>query len=244
MISRVCNAPGVQETPFEAPPGQEESLDRMADAVRYNAWLFGRAEPFLGARTLDLGAGVGTFTELLAERGEVVALEPDREFIPVLERRFAEQPRVTVVNGDVSMLPTLGRFDSVLCFNVIEHIPDDRAAFRAIADVLRPGGHALVLVPAHQALFGEIDRSVGHERRYGRRLVLERLRTAGLAPVVVRYVNPVGAVGWFMSARVLRRNQVPEGPLKIYDSLVPVLRSLDRLRLPFGLSVWAVGRKA
>jgi hypothetical protein len=55
----------------------------------------------------------------------------------------------------------------------------------------------------------------------------------------VRYVNPLGALGWFVSARVLRRTYVPTGPLRLYDRLVPTLRLLDRLRLPLGLSVWA-----
>ncbi len=215
----------------------------MADAQNYNEWLFRRARPLLGARALDFGAGLGTFTELIAKEAEVVAVEPDADYIPRLHARFDANPRVSIVLGDESALDELGAFDSVVCLNVLEHIRDDGAVFRRFADRLRPGGHLLVLVPAHQALYGAVDESVGHERRYNRRLLRGRLLGAGFEPVELRYVNPVGAAGWLVSSRLLRRDQVPAGPLKLYDALVPVLRPLDRLPLPFGLSLWAVGRK-
>ena len=216
----------------------------MAEARNYNDWLFRRASPYLGARVLDFGAGVGTFTDLIARRAEVVAVEPDGEFIPRLRARFESNPRVTVVHGDDGELEPLGTFDSVVCLNVLEHIRADEAVLGRFAGCLAPGGHVLVLVPAHQALFGAVDRSVGHERRYNRRLLRSRLHGVGLEPVELRYVNPVGAAGWLVSSRMLGRNQVPTGPLRLYDALVPILRPLDRLPLPFGLSLWAVARKA
>jgi SAM-dependent methyltransferase len=229
-----------------APSGQEESLDRMAGAANYNAWLLDRAQPFIGQRVLDFGAGIGTFTAALAERAEVVAVEPDPEFAPRLRERFAHNARVTVVQGDADWLAgddAHDSFDTVLCLNVLEHIQDDAAVLRGFHDSLSPGGHLLLLVPAHRSLFGEIDRSVGHERRYSRGSLRHLLERTGLEPIELRYVNPLGAVGWFVASRLLRRDQVPEGPLHAYDQLVPMLRRLDRLHLPFGLSLWAVARR-
>jgi SAM-dependent methyltransferase len=235
--------PGSSEFEFVAPPGQEESLDRMAEAANYNEWLYKRATPYLGDRVLDFGAGVGTFTALMAERAQVVAVEPDTAFIPKLRERFAGSERVEVVAGDDTLVESLGEFSSIVCLNVLEHIPNDLGTLRHFRASLRPDGYLLLLVPAHRALFGEIDRSVGHERRYDRPLLRSRLATVGLEPVDLRYVNPVGALGWLVSSRILRRPQVPTGPLRFYDALVPLLRPLDRLRLPFGLSLWAVARK-
>jgi SAM-dependent methyltransferase len=234
-------------TSFHVPPGQEESLDRMADADNYNGWLLERAAPYIGRSILDFGAGIGTFTETLASSGaEVVAIEPDPQFIPRLRERFAGSDRVTVVEADAGWLEgdaAHDRFDTVLCLNVIEHIADDAAVLRGLRDSLLPGGHLLLLVPAHQLLFGATDRSVGHERRYSRAPLRALLEQTGLTPVEVRYVNPVGALGWLVSSRVLRREQVPAGPLRAYDRLVPAFQRLDRLELPFGLSVWAVARR-
>jgi len=236
----------VRDREFIVPPGQSTAQHRMETADHYNAWLLDRGRRYLGARVLDVGAGLGTFVELLPPGTEVVALEPDAEFADAMRSRFAERPKVRVAEIGVEQLAedeSLGLFDTIVCFNVLEHLPDDGGALGALRARLVPGGHLLVVVPAHERLFGEIDREVGHERRYSRELLRARLEAADFDILEMRHVNPVGALGWFGASVVLRRRAVPAGPLAIYDRFVPVLRALDRARLPFGLSVWAVARR-
>jgi len=219
----------------------------MAAADNYNEWLVARAKPFVGSRVLDFGAGTGTFTAALTARADVVAIEPDPTFASRLRKRFADNARVAVVEADAAWLAgdgPRGAFDTVLCLNVLEHIGDDALVLRSFHDCLVPGGHLLLLVPAHRRLYGKIDRSVGHERRYSRGPLRRLVEEAGLEPVEIRYVNPFGAVGWLVASRVFRRDQVPTGPLRAYDRLIPVLRRLDHLHLPFGLSLWTVARRA
>jgi SAM-dependent methyltransferase len=216
------------------------SLDRMAEADRYNAWLLDRARPYLGGRVLEVGAGIGTFTEQLADGREVVAVEPDPALVPHLRRNA---PSATVVAGEADAAPP-GPFDSIVCFNVLEHIPDDAAALAAFRERLRPGGHLLLLVPSHPFLYGPIDRAFAHERRYAMRPLRARLEGAGFGVTELRRVNPVGALGWLVAGRILRRSEIPGGPLRAFDRLVPVLRLLDRMKLPLGLSLWAVAVRA
>jgi SAM-dependent methyltransferase len=225
----------------EFPEVQGAVLERMEEARNYNRWLFARCEPYMGRRVLDAGAGIGTFTELAAPGREVVALEPDPELAPVLRRRMEALQNVTVVEGTAEQVD--GEFDSVVCMNVLEHIPDDEAALRRFHDVLRPGGRLLLLVPAHPALYGGIDRAVAHERRYAKVGLREKLVGAGFGVERLRYVNPLGALGWLVSSRLRNREQVPEGPLLLYDRLVPILRQLDRVDVGVGLSLWAVARR-
>lgn len=213
----------------------------------YNAWLLERARPYLGSRVLDLGAGTGTFTDLLSEGRElVVAAEPDPGFVATLEERFRRRPNVVVRALDAGELRPEAvpkPIESVICFNVLEHIRADAEAVRRIREVLVPGGQLLVLVPAHRALFGALDRALGHERRYDKESLRRLLEQAGFEVEVLRLVNPAGALGWLISSRLLGREQIPHGPLRLYDRLVPLLRLLDRVELPLGLSVWAVGRR-
>lgn len=235
------------ETLARLPDGQGETLRRMEEADAYNAWLLERAEPYLGRRVLDIGAGIGTFSERLATRSErVVALERDPEFLPLLRHRLARFPNVDVLDTDAtaldpSTLPT--SLDTIVCFNVLEHIREDAEALRALHACLEPGGHLLLLVPAHPLLFGETDRMLEHERRYQKEPLRRLLRAAGFRIEELRHVNPLGALGWLISARVLRRRDIPAGPLRAFNKLVPVIRVLDAMRLPFGLSLWAVCRR-
>jgi SAM-dependent methyltransferase len=215
----------------------------MESAERYNAWLFSRARPHLGPRVLDVGAGIGTFTAFLAQTAnEVVAVEPDAEEASLLRGRFPGAPNVTVVHGTAADAD--GMFDAALCFNVLEHVPDDVGALRAVHDRLKPGGRLVVLVPAHPALYGAVDRAVDHVRRYDRATLRRSLGDADFGVIELRHVNPVGAAGWLVSSKLLRRDEIPTGPLALYDRLVPVFRALDALRLPFGLSLWAVATRS
>jgi SAM-dependent methyltransferase len=227
--------------------GPHETLRRMAAAANYNAWLLERSRPYLGQRVLDIGAGVGTLTDALSSLCDsVVAAEPDPVLVQALEERFASALNVTVVEADAA---SIGRaevprpFDSIVCFNVLEHIPDDVGAVEVFRSELRPGGRLLLLVPAHPFLFGSLDRMLEHERRYAKPNLEELLAQCGFAIDVLQYVNPVGALGWLVSGRIMRRQQIPEGPLRLFDRFVPVLQSLDRVHLPFGLSLWAAARR-
>jgi SAM-dependent methyltransferase len=227
-------------------PSHDDVLTGLADARNYNQWLFGRGASHLGRRVLDVGAGIGTFTALAVEAGaSVVALEPDGPFARHLRERFADAD-VHVREADVrgaDLDEQLGTFDSIICFNVLEHVDDDVATLARFRDLLAPGGHLLLLVPAHEWLASPFDREVGHERRYRRDELAVRLAAGGLSVEDVRYVNPIGALGWLVSMRLGRRHDLPYGQLRVFDRLVPALRPLDRLPLPFGQSVWAVAQR-
>jgi SAM-dependent methyltransferase len=227
-------------------PNLDEPLEVTQEARNYNGWLYGRARPYLGRRVLDLGAGIGTFTTLASEDGrEVLALEPHAPYAELLRHGVGRRPNVDVANATAEELLAASTepFDSAICFNVLEHIPDDASTLRAAHDLLVPGGHLLLLVPAHPRLYGDVDRRIGHVRRYRRAPLARLLQSVGFETIVVRYVNPVGALGWLVTFRLRSPERWPRNRHHAFDALVPALRHLDRLPLPVGLSVWAVARR-
>ena len=213
-------------------------------APRYNEWLLERIRPFLGTDVLEIGAGIGTFTLMLAQAPNVrrvLALEPDKHLAGTLVERTKGVGNVEVLEKPVEQLtPELAgdAVDSVVCLNVLEHIQDDRTALVRMAQCLRPGGSLFLLSPAHALLFGEVDRAVHHQRRYSKAALALLLRDTGFVVETIRYVNPVGALGWLVSSRLLKVRDIPSSSLRIYEHLVPVLKFVDRVPMPFGLSVW------
>jgi SAM-dependent methyltransferase len=222
-----------------------QTLDQMTQAHNYNRWLFERVQDAVGDRVLEIGSGTGTMTEFLLDRELVLGLEVVPEYVDDLRVRFRRHSNVRIEAIDITSTDfdfASLRLDSAVSFNVFEHIPDDVAAMRHVYHALCPGGRLGLLVPAHQALYGPFDELIGHQRRYGKRELSEKLRSVGFHVDRVTYSNPVGALGWLVNVRVLRQHQLKA--VRAYDSLVPLMAAAERLvRPPFGLSVVAIAHK-
>lgn len=227
-------------------PGRK-TLQRMESLRRYNTWLWDKMEPYVGQRILEVGAGTGTMTRHLLGRELVVATDVQPEYVEVLRRTFERHAHVRVCTLDLGADPfpaSVGAgFDTVLCLNVLEHVEGDLDALRRIHNVLDRNGRLVLIVPALQRLYGEIDRAIGHFRRYERAELIQKLQTAGFTVEHVSAFNVLGALGWCVNARLLRRQAVPRLQARIHDLLVPALRVEDRFDLPWGLSLLAIGSR-
>lgn len=228
-----------------------DDLRRMAEAHNYPRWLVGLAAPYLPprARLLEIGGGVGSITEhLLNEGHQVTAVDKNPFCAAYLRHRFHRRDDVEVVEGDFLDVraPALdpASFDAAVCVNVLEHVADDVRLLDRAADLLRPGGILFLVVPAHPALFGSIDESLGHVRRYDRSDLLSK--TEGRFETVrCAYLNSIGAAAWWWNNRVVRANRQSILQIWIFDRLVvPWLSRCERAASPpFGQSVWYVGRR-
>jgi SAM-dependent methyltransferase len=222
----------------------EGTLDSLDGAENYAAWIFGLIEPHLGPEVVEVGAGHGTFTRILAQKvAEVVALDLSQRCVDVLLERFSDDPHVEVLHGEIDVARARAPFDAALLVNVLEHVEDDDGALRELFGLLKPGGRLILWVPAFAFLYSDFDRKIGHYRRYRQAELRAKLERAGFAVADIRYVNAVGALAWLVLARLLRRTPTTGAPVQLFDSyLVPPLRRIeDRFRAPFGQSVFAVG---
>src|SRR5262249_36053402 len=143
-----------------------------------------RLKPFLGRRILEAGLGLGTFTARLSERADsFVGVDVDQGFVEAARRRFSGRPRLEFFQADLEAGPPAafgGRgFDTAVCMNVLEHIRDDAATLKTLYSLLEPGGRLVLTVPQYPWLYGSLDRSLGHYRRYDRRALERLLREAG-----------------------------------------------------------------
>jgi SAM-dependent methyltransferase len=226
--------------------GQElDSLDGMRN---YHAWIARRFAPYLGARIIEAGAGIGTFAEHLlaaAPDAHLTLVEPAENNYPHLRARFAGRPRVRTVQGYLEEAGEDGCADAVVAVNVMEHVRDDDGFLHTAHRLLAPGGHALIFVPALPALYGTLDEAFEHFRRYTKPVLTERLRTAGFNPLRVQYTNLPGIAAWWLSGKVLRRRTVTARDAQLYDRwVVPWIRSLERVWTPpLGQSLVAVARR-
>jgi SAM-dependent methyltransferase len=209
--------------------------------------MFDRLRRWIGRRVLEIGSGIGNLSAFLVGADRLVLTDTREEYLDRLRQRFAGHPNVAV---ERLYLPNEHgalagqRFDTIICLNVLEHVDDDSGSLIAMRGMLAPSGRLVLLVPALPALYGTMDRALGHHRRYTRAGLTGLLRTTGFTPAHIEYFNLAGVPGWWLAGRVLRREVIPVRSLKLYDALVPLFR-LERL-LPWrvGQSLIAVGAAA
>lgn len=220
--------------------------ERMDHARRYFEWQFAMAEKHLGSRVLEVGCGLGNFTQHLTNRDFVAGIDVEPRCIEKHRQRFAENSKISSFAMDVlsPKFTELARFNpaSIACLNVLEHIQDDRLALAHMNAVLPRGGTVVLIVPAFSALYGPIDQLLGHYRRYSKKSLAQVAGSVGFECRILRYINSVGFFGWWLNARVLKRTEQSTAQIKLFDSaIVPVLCRVERwIEPPIGQSVFAV----
>jgi len=225
-------------------PGRE--METMSIAVNYHRWIVDEFEPYLGAAIAEVGAGSGSVSVLLLEKRieRLLAFEPSHNIYPLLERALSSDGRATTINDVFNPGYTPDGVDSVVYINVLEHVEDDRAELGKARDALRPNGHVLVFVPALSCLYSDLDRRIGHLRRYRKSKLEALVRQAGFAVVKARYFDMAGVVPWYVNFVLLRRS-LGTGSVSLYDKLaVPLIRAIERaVPPPLGKNVLLVGRR-
>jgi ubiquinone/menaquinone biosynthesis C-methylase UbiE len=210
--------------------------------------VLARFENRPGLRILDIGFGTGAMLTFLSRYGAVVGMDMSQEAIHFARTR-CDRPMLV---GDVLRVPLrAASVDLVTAFDIIEHVDDDDDALAELARICRPGGHALLTVPAFQFLWGNQDVISHHRRRYTLRQLRERMQAAGFRISTLSYFNAVlfPAVAAIRVARRLRGGS--KGPIRsdftmtrpgrVNDLLTRIFAAegalLTRWRLPVGVSL-------
>jgi glycosyltransferase involved in cell wall biosynthesis len=223
-------------------------LNNLTGTPQYLSWLARTVRPYLGDAVLEVNAGIGNLSgRLMARRILYVAAEKDPLHLHALRNRFLRTPNVVVQRIDPEVPEDLASmeacFDTVLCLNVLEYLDDPAAVLRSLSATLKPGGRVVALMPHSPALFGSLDRSMGHKRRYSAVAARQLLEGEGFVVERVADFNKAGAPTWWIFGRVAGRRRINKLVLKIFDKTVWIWRRLDGLMPWPGLSLIVAGRK-
>jgi glycosyltransferase involved in cell wall biosynthesis len=224
----------------------QDAFETMPISPRISAWSLSQFEWALGDRVLEAGFGAGNFTRHLLDRPTLTLVDSDAYYVRLIDRRWGHLRNVQVLNGDLTDQDLYrkldGPYDSVMCINVVEHLDNPSAAVTGFKEVLSSGGHAVILVPAHQWLFSDVDKAIGHRRRYEANRLRALIETAGLEVVTLQQFNRLALVGWLFN-KITGATGLRSWQMRLFGLLLPIARLVERVKPLPGLSLIAIARK-
>ena len=185
----------------------------------------------------EVGCGTGFVLAGLESHRPDLNLTGVEYYPAALPHAAARLARTRLMEGDIGDLPFREEFDVVGCFDVLEHISDDRLALANLAAALRPGGRLIITVPQHPRLWSVADDLGHHRRRYTRRELLVKVADAGLAcRRVTSFVTLLLPAMW-LNRRAARRPDDAIAEL----TLSPASNAVGRLLLGIERRIVAAG---
>jgi ubiquinone/menaquinone biosynthesis C-methylase UbiE len=223
---------------------QSDVLEGLATAVNRRRWFVELAVPYLGDHPIEVGSGLGDYAlEWAPHFQRFTATEADPDRLLLLKERLEGHDSIEVRE---LLLPTeeRGTYTGAVSYNVLEHIEDHVGALRSMAQLVKPGGRIVLIVPAFMFAMSPVDIATGHVRRYTKKSMRAAMTEAGLTIEKLKYANALGLIGYYAATSVFKLTP-KEGPMvKFYDRFVlPVTKFAESVvRPPFGQSVFVVAR--
>jgi glycosyltransferase involved in cell wall biosynthesis len=222
------------------------TLHILRFAKNFNKWTAELIKPFVGQRVLEIGAGIGNLSSQLLPRDYYLISDINDGYLKYHFHQkhfypFVDIKRIDVLcENDFSKVESF--FDTIIASNVIEHVEDDRQAMLNIRKALRPEGKAIILVPCGPYLFSDLDRNVGHKRRYTENSVRFLIEEAGFIVEKIQQYNKLGRIGWFINGNILKKSTLSPFQIRLYNLMIPLLRHIDHL-LPWrGLTLIIIAK--
>ena len=218
--------------------GLEELLQIEESLENYNHDLVSklqRGQKFAnvdncGEKVLDFGAGTGTLAEIWRDTFQIVptCVEIDAKCQSILKKKGFST--ITSLKDLENLSQT-----HIYTSNVLEHIENDREVLLELFAKIKKGGVLSIYVPALPKLYSELDRKVGHFRRYKKRELIKKVQEAGFDVALCEWNDCLGILGSIaMKVFGYKSDGVIGGrkSLLLYDKIIyPISRVLDSIIL-------------
>ncbi|MCX7985368.1 MAG: methyltransferase [Bacteroidales bacterium] len=227
---------------------------KLSLLTNYYFWPLKVTNFQFGKRVWDSSAGIGNLSKKIVQNCDfLLVTEYTEKNLKILNENFIDYKKVVIEKCDLSNFETSKyqnyKIDTIINFDVLEHIEDDVKVLKNFYEVLAPNGKLIIKTPAHPNLYCEIDRQSLHYRRYSKKEICNKLTNIGFTIEKIRYINFIGAIAYFLKGKILKKknnfsNTFSNKKLIIINKFIPFLILVDKLiKIPFGLSIVVVATK-
>lgn len=221
---------------------QGNELRLFKNARTWKNYFSKQILPFVSGDVLEVGAGIGGNTKLLknSKVKSWTALEPDLNFCNELKDKFKD---VNIINGTIDSIGNK-YYDTILYIDVLEHIEEDHIEFNKAVERLKKDGHLIILCPAHDFLFSPFDHSVGHFRRYNKKM-FHSFKNDRTNLQSIKYLDSFGLSLSLINSKLLKSSMPTKKQIQFWDKvIVPISKIFDPiLNYSQGKSILGVWEK-
>lgn len=182
-----------------------KNLAKWEEISDYSTWMYHSYAKYIGKRIFDVGAGLGRMVSYYIKDCEYAVasdiFDDQVDFMNKTYKRYNHfsAVKIDIMNDDISNFE--GKFDTVLCVNVLEHIEDDKRAVERMKSLLMDGGNLILFVPALQKLYCSFDKNVGHHRRYNAGELGTLGNECDMKVIDNHYFNIAGIIPYWIKGR-------------------------------------------
>ena len=206
-------------------PGKE--LEMFDKAYFWRKYLHIVTKKFIGKKILEVGAGIGSFTQIyIKENIDITLSEIDDINYEILKKKFNLKKNVKVENKVIDQFNET--FDTILYLSVLEHIENDKKEILNALEKLKDKGHLIICVPAHNYMYSNFDKEIGHFRRYE----MDFFNTLNLKNTNIKkkiFIDSFGYLLYFLNKIVFSKEVYPSKlKILIWDKIfIPITYLVD-----------------
>jgi phospholipid N-methyltransferase len=200
---------------------------------------------YLKGSVLEVGAGYGSFTRnyLNEEIDSLILTEMDNKNIYELNEKFKNNSKITIIKKNIENIDQ--KFDVIIYLHVLEHIKNDCHEINEASNRLNKNGVLIIMVPAHQKMYSNLDKAVGHFRRYEMEFFKKKFKS--LVIYNVKFLDSMGYFLYYLNKFFFKKEVYPS-KLKIFiwDKLFTPLSVITDFifRYKFGKCILAIYKKS
>lgn len=221
----------------------ETATERFDNANLHIKYCLSTIKKYIFGDVLEVGAGCGSFTRnYFKKKNKITLTEVDNLNISNLNKKYKNYDNIRILNLPIKEIQ--GKFDCILYFHVLEHIKNDLEEIEAAESKLNKNGYLIIMAPAHQKIYSNLDKAVGHFRRYEKDFFKKNILNLNRERLF--FLDSMGYLLYYLNKTFYSKEVFPS-KLKIFiwDKIfTPLSIILDFiLRYQFGKCIVAVYKK-
>ena len=217
-------------------------LDHFDSAINFRHYQLSLIKKFLNDSLLEVGAGKGGFAMVYKKLlKNITLLEPDKILYKILKKKIKNK-NILIENKSIKNIKK--KFNTIIYFDVLEHIKNDSLEVKTAAKKIKPGGYLIFSVPAYQIFYSDFDKSVGHFKRYNKNDFRSLSKKSGLEIEKMFYYDSIGFLFLIFNKIFSLRSGNLKLKISIWNLLIPISKIIDLLTFhKFGKSLICVFKK-